>query len=111
MSVSHLGLKPLPIITSVDVVETDNAGALTYQIESTYSPYWYDAMPLPTGLVIDHQTGLISGTIDPGEDVVMAVSATDYKGQAVKMVRIINQSIPGTYDSVATYDSLLVSYG
>jgi hypothetical protein len=65
-------------------------GSFTYQLQTTggggYN--WYTASPLPSGLHIDHDSGLISGTIAPtaagSYDVI--VTAMDQYGEFVQQV-------------------------
>ncbi|MBP7951533.1 MAG: putative Ig domain-containing protein [Verrucomicrobiales bacterium] len=55
-------LPPPPVITSTAVMTGNPGVPLTYQINATNSPTLFAATGLPSGLSLNSQTGLISGT-------------------------------------------------
>jgi Putative Ig domain/Concanavalin A-like lectin/glucanases superfamily len=52
----------IPVITSALTASGQGGLAFSYQITASNNPTSYNASPLPTGLVVDTTTGLISGT-------------------------------------------------
>ncbi len=55
-------LPPPPVITSPLTATAGNGAAFTYQIAATNNPASYNASGLPSGLVLNAATGLISGS-------------------------------------------------
>jgi len=53
---------PLPVITSSLIVTATDGSPFSYQIVATNNPTSYGATGLPTGLIVNTATGLISGT-------------------------------------------------
>jgi hypothetical protein len=54
--------EPIPVISSTLSATGRYGMPFTYQIAATYNPTSFDAGPLPTGLMVDDSTGIISGT-------------------------------------------------
>ena len=56
-----------------------------YQITATNNPISYDTSPLPDGLRLDHERGIISGTpTDATQDFVVTLKATNGSGSDFK---------------------------
>ncbi len=68
----------------------------TYQITATNNPAGYDASPLPDGLSIDRNRGIISGTpTTPTQAFVVTLKATNASGSDLKDVSFfIAPSLP-----------------
>jgi len=72
-------LRPLPILDAVATLKLPPAPA-AIQLRASGDPYWFDALGLPTGLSINHLTGLISGEASGTGEFVVRISATNYVG-------------------------------
>jgi autotransporter-associated beta strand protein len=71
-------VSPLPVITSADIATGTLGAAFSYQIAAENSPTSYGAIGLPSGLILDAATGLISGTplaVSSGSFIVTATNA------------------------------------
>ncbi len=70
-----------PVITNDPLTASGIVGnPFSYTITATESPLSYTASPLPAGLSIDSDTGIISGTPSAGGVVVATISATNLTG-------------------------------
>jgi len=70
---------PLPAIASSGLVLPLLGSAFNYAVMAYNAPEWYGASELPPGLVIDGQTGVISGVpVELGDFVVSLVASNRY---------------------------------
>ncbi len=61
----------------------------TYQITATNNPFSYDAYPLPDGLTIDRDRGIISGVpTTPAQDFPVTFKATNASGSGFREVNL-----------------------
>jgi Putative Ig domain/Divergent InlB B-repeat domain len=71
---------PQPRITSAEQPEATQGQPFTYQITATKRPTRFHVENLPTGLVVDETTGVISGTPLNSGNVTLLVSAENAAG-------------------------------
>jgi len=69
-----------PVITSATSASGAVGSGFSYQITATNSPTSYAATSLPTGLIVNTSTGLISGTPTGAGTSTVTVSATNSGG-------------------------------
>ncbi|MGI3223783.1 Ig domain-containing protein [Streptomyces sp. GTA36] len=82
-----------PEITSSGEATATTNHAFNHLVTATALPTSFDAEGLPKGLVIDEDTGLISGTPkEPGTSTV-TVSATNAAGTATKSLRLTVRNV------------------
>ena len=79
-TVSILDDEGPPVITSPTTASGQRGQPFTYRITATNNPTSYDATGLPTGLAVDSDTGLISGTPNDFGAFQVEISATNSKG-------------------------------
>jgi hypothetical protein len=85
-----------PVITSATTANGTMGQAFTYQITASGSPTNYNATGLPTGLTVDRNTGLISGTPATNGVTPVTISAINGNGTGSATLTItINASAPG----------------
>jgi hypothetical protein len=65
-----------PAITSPSVAQAIRGQAFSYQIACTHTPTSYSSDPLPAGLSLNAQTGLISGTATTSGKFPVAISGS-----------------------------------
>lgn len=86
-SVVALGL---PVITSPSTASAYRGEAWNYTVTASNSPISFSAAPLPKNTVIDSQSGRISGTIDPAQELPgtrsITLRATNYTGQSAPFI-------------------------
>lgn len=85
-----------PVITSADSVQARAGVPFAYSITATNAADSFTALGLPAGLVIDANSGLISGTptVDGNFDVL--ITASNGSGQGTQVLRInLLPEIPG----------------
>ena len=71
---------PAPVITSALTGTAPNGSAYSYQIAATNSPTKYGASGLPTGLIVNTSSGLISGTTTATGTSNVTISAANVTG-------------------------------
>lgn len=96
------GNVPAPVITSPLLTVGLVGEPLTYYIVAAHSnlaaaPTTYEAKNLPTGLVLDGTTGVISGQVDKAGIYPVTIIAKSVAGkdQRVLQITIANKSMPG----------------
>src|SRR5438552_9547473 len=95
-SASALAANNPPVVTT-DATNGAVGVAFSYQIIATNSPTSYTASPLPPGLSLNTNTGLISGTPTTTGTYTVAISATNNKGTGNGTLTItINNPVPTT---------------
>ena len=95
-AVSALAANNPPVVTT-DATNGAVGVAFSYQIIATNSPTSYTASPLPPGLSLNTNTGLISGTPTTTGTYTVAISATNNKGTGNGTLTItINNPVPTT---------------
>ena len=82
----------LPLITSAASETVQVGKAFTYHITATNSPTSYAAADLPTGLVVNTSTGLISGTPTATGEYNAIIGATNANGTSQASLTITVQS-------------------
>src|SRR5207248_4378318 len=93
---SALAANNPPVVTT-DATNGAVGVAFSYQIIATNSPTSYTASPLPPGLSLNTNTGLISGTPTTTGTYTVAISATNNKGTGNGTLTItINNPVPTT---------------
>lgn len=99
---SAAGAAPAPVITSPLLTVGLVGEPLTYYIVAAHSnlasaPTTYEAKNLPTGLVLDGTTGIISGQVDKAGVYPVTIIAKSVAGkdQRVLQITIANKSMPG----------------
>ena len=93
-SVSAYGELP-PAITSATTASGTVGGAFSYQITATNSPTSYNATGLPSGLTVNTNSGLISGTSSAAGTSTVTLSATNAGGTGTATLTVtINLAAP-----------------
>ena len=82
-----------PAITSALTASAITGNAFSYQIAATRLPLSYNATSLPSGLVVDTGTGLISGTPQVNGVFNVSISATNSGGTDTKTL-VLTISLP-----------------
>jgi hypothetical protein len=88
------GADSAPTITSPLVVAAYTDRALSYQIAATKSPTAFNASPLPNGLSVDTNTGLISGTPSATGVFPVTLSATNGIGTGTRTLSLTVTTSP-----------------
>src|SRR5438094_4655517 len=89
---------PPPVITSATTASGTVGVAFSYQITATNSPTSYNATGLPSGLTVNTNTGLISGTPAAGTDAAspysVTISATNITGTGSATLTLTIKPVP-----------------
>jgi sugar lactone lactonase YvrE len=92
-----VAINTAPTITSAASLDIQLADTINFAIVATYSPTSYTALGLPSGLVVNPKTGVITGTTTVVGTYAIVLSATNSIGT-------------GTQNFVLTVVAQLVSY-
>jgi hypothetical protein len=79
----------IPVITSAATLSLPINTAASFQVTATNSPTGFAAASLPTGLVIDPVSGLISGTPSVAAVTSVSVTATNTAGTSLTQTLVI----------------------
>jgi uncharacterized repeat protein (TIGR03803 family) len=79
---------PPPVITSVTTATATQDDPFQYVIAATNNPTAYDAAPLPSGLVINKNTGVISGTPTAAGSYRITISASNSGGDGIAVLEL-----------------------
>jgi hypothetical protein len=71
----------LPVINSATAVIGFTGNAFSYQISATNNPFFFNATPLPPGLVLNALTGLISGEVSIAGVYSLTLRAINLDGE------------------------------
>lgn len=82
-------LPPTPVITSATSATGTFGTPYSHQITATNSPRQYSVTSLPTGLTLNANTGLISGTPRTDGSFVAKISATNAGGTGTQMLTFL----------------------
>ena len=83
-----LSVSPAPVITSAPTASGNANKRFSYQITATNSPTSYSATGLPSGLVLNTSTGLISGTPTAAATSNVAIGASNAGGTGTATLTI-----------------------
>lgn len=83
-----LSVSSAPVITSSSTASGNTNKSFSYQITATNSPTSYSATGLPSGLVLNTSTGLISGTPSTAATSKVAIGATNAGGTGTAALTI-----------------------
>jgi hypothetical protein len=86
-------------------------GPINWQFTSTSTGVWWDCVGLPAGVVIDHQTGVLSGEAEVGGDWVCQVTAATYNAMTwhTLVIQTTAPIIPPiSYIRAASFDDIRV---
>jgi hypothetical protein len=81
-------LPPPPVITSTTPVTATVGASFSFQITATNSPASYAASGLPSGLILDATTGLITGTATATGTSNVTISAINLGGTGSAMLTL-----------------------
>ncbi|MCU0779343.1 MAG: Ig domain-containing protein, partial [Akkermansiaceae bacterium] len=82
-------LPAAPVITSPEVATAVVGQSLSYQIIASNSPTQYEADELPTGLVLNASTGLLSGTLNAPGTLLVRLGASNATGTGRSELRLL----------------------
>ena len=83
-----LSVSSAPVITSSSTASGNTNKSFSYQITATNSPTSYSATGLPSGLVLNTSTGLISGTPSTAATSNVTIGATNAGGTGTATLTI-----------------------
>jgi len=92
---SHTAIVPVtvlpaaPVITSPEVATVVVGQPLSYQIIANNSPTQYEADELPSGLVLNASTGLLSGTLNTPGTLLVRLGASNATGTGRLELRLL----------------------
>jgi uncharacterized repeat protein (TIGR03803 family) len=88
-----LAINPVvaPVITSCSSLTCSPSSVISYRITGTNSPTIFGATGLPTGLSLNPNTGIITGTPATTGDSTVALSATNSIGTGTSVLALIVQ--------------------
>ncbi|MFP5041451.1 putative Ig domain-containing protein [Parasediminibacterium sp. JCM 36343] len=89
-----VGLPPAPVIISASSVHGVVTKSFSYAINATITPYSFKAITLPSGLVLDTLTGIVSGAPTKAGTYSVVVYATNAGGTGKATVSFIIQDVP-----------------
>ncbi len=93
-----------PVVTSSNMTNATSGSPFSFQVTASNLPTSFNAVGLPSGLSIDTNTGLITGTpvVAMGGPVMVTVSATNGAGTGMQTLTITVSLNPPTITSANT---------
>ncbi len=79
---------PIPAITSPSVAATGVGHSFSHAITASHSPTSFAATDLPSGLVLDTLTGLISGSPTTGGSYTITITASNAGGTGIQTLTL-----------------------
>lgn len=92
----NVSAMPAPVITSALFASGVQGQPFTYQITASHNPSSYDAGPLPAGLAVNQNTGMISGTPTVNGSFSVVLTATNSGGTGSATLNLALSSPPPT---------------